>query len=411
MSAAALEKRFADLQDRVNLLQDAANQLDDLIQRLATFNFQPGSVPLAAPEDTDVASELADEIGQVLRDHEEDVELLREDVLDLQPRATSRHDKARLDDGVDRLGRELQRLRQAFRQAQITARANLRQAQKRERHLVYASFAAPRPGAESPAVGATADATLPTAAATRYSSRRGPTRASDMTQEERGIHANDDVTRAMRNAHALMRQELTRSNFAHQTLTESTAALNELSDNYSDLHSVLGRSGALLGTLLKSQKTDTWYLQSALYLLLVTTAWLFFRRILWGPAWWLLYLPLKLTIKTVGLTVALTMGSRGRPNLDSPLTDSGMPQASLNNRNIPTLQTPKPSEESAPAEGDGSLLDKLGKEIDGSDKIEASEEHTEDTILRDRQSGEVPNPKKRMMEDPPPEGPRVKEEL
>ncbi|KAI0140858.1 Sec20-domain-containing protein [Xylariaceae sp. FL1272] len=417
MSVAALEKRFADLQDRVNLLQDAANQLDDLIQRLATFNFQPGSVPLAAPDDADVASELADEINQVLREHEEDVELLREDVLDLQLRAATsrRHDKARLDDGVDRLGRELQRHRQAFRKAQITARASLREAHRRERHLLYASFAAPRSGAESPAVGATSNAILPTAAAavgavTRYSSRRVPPHASEMTEEERGIHANDDITRAMRNAHALMRQELTRSNFAHQTLTESTAALNELSDNYSDLQSVLGRSGALLGTLLKSQKTDTWYLQSALYLLLLTTAWLFCRRILWGPAWWLIYLPLKLTIKTVGLSVALTMGSRGNLNQDSPLTDSGVPQASMNNRDTPTMQMGKPSEELEAADRGGLLLNKIGMEIDGSDKIKVPEEH-KDTVLRDRQSGELPNPKKRMMEDPSAEEERVKEDL
>ncbi len=132
MSQEALDKRFKDLHDRLTALQDATSQLQELIDRLANFNFQPGSVPLAAAasgqdngnddDDNDsenVVSELGAEINQILREQEEDLELLQEEIVDIRPgKAGSgggggggglQHEKARLKDGVARLGQELQR--------------------------------------------------------------------------------------------------------------------------------------------------------------------------------------------------------------------------------------------------------------------------------------------------------------
>ena len=128
MSSEALDKRFKDLQDRLVALQDATGQLRELIDRLASFNFQPGSVPLTGTnaeandggEDENVVSELGTEINQILREQEEDLELLQEEIADVQPvkKAVSTaaaaadnnaHDEERLKDAVDRLGQELRR--------------------------------------------------------------------------------------------------------------------------------------------------------------------------------------------------------------------------------------------------------------------------------------------------------------
>lgn len=126
MTSEAPDKRFKDLQDRLTALQDATHQLQELIDRLANFDFQPGSVPLTATVaattgDDNVASELSTEINQILRELEEDLELLREEIVDIRPggkpagRSSSggggdqQHDKQRLEDGAARLGQELQR--------------------------------------------------------------------------------------------------------------------------------------------------------------------------------------------------------------------------------------------------------------------------------------------------------------
>lgn len=106
-----LEKRFTDLQDRLNVLQDATRQLEELIQRLANFDFVPGSVPLGAADDDNVGAELSSEINQILREQEEELELLQEEIVDTHPGRSGsalQHDKDRLKDGAERLGQRLQ---------------------------------------------------------------------------------------------------------------------------------------------------------------------------------------------------------------------------------------------------------------------------------------------------------------
>lgn len=113
-----------------------------------------------------------------------------------------------------------------------------------------------------------------------------------------------------------MSSELSRSQFAHDTLQQSTAALATLGEHYSTLDDLLASSRNLLSTLIHSQKSDTWYLESAFYVLLVTIAWLVFRRFLYGPLWWLVYLPLKLFYKsTVAILVALGVGNTNKSEL------------------------------------------------------------------------------------------------
>ncbi|KAI0868393.1 Sec20-domain-containing protein [Hypoxylon argillaceum] len=398
MSLDLIEKRFTDLQDRLTVLQDATNQLKELIHRLANFDFQPGSVPLGAADDENVGSELSSEINQILREQEEELELLQEEIVDIRPARSAsalQHDKERLKDGAGRLGQELQLCRKSFRKAQITAKRSLSVAQRQERELLYASFSSPRSGASSPALAsATTAVTAP---------RRRHQLSSEMSKEEQMISASHDVTQSMRRTHDIMAAELAKSDFAHNTLKESTEALAQLSDNYSSLDTMLSSSRALLGTLLKSQKSDTWYLQSAFYLLVVTIGWLIFRRLLWGPTWWLVWLPLKLLFRTavgVSNTVGLR-GSQSKSESESASLSSIHQQAYMNNRDVPTIQVGTPPTESQAREQDGSMVEEVGRIMDESQIRNPSpeDERKGDTILRDREPEELPNSKKRMMED------------
>lgn len=72
---------------------------------------------------------------------------------------------------------------------------------------------------------------------------------------------------------------------------------------YSGLDDLLARSKGLLGTLLRSQKSDTWYLETACWLLAGTIAWLVFRRLLYGPLWWFVWFPLRL-VSRISMGVA-----------------------------------------------------------------------------------------------------------
>ena len=134
--ATASSSSFESLQERLATLQETTGQLQGLIERLATIKFQPGSVPLSATPslsmnmtssisslgsivsgeddaeevDPNVATELSAEINQILREEDEELELLREEVIDLRsgrPGSEAEHRKARLREGVQRLEREL----------------------------------------------------------------------------------------------------------------------------------------------------------------------------------------------------------------------------------------------------------------------------------------------------------------
>lgn len=74
---------FQIISERLKTLQESNAQLNELIERLATINFQPGSVPLGGDEDGNVLQELASEIHQTIRDQDEDFELLKEEVEEL----------------------------------------------------------------------------------------------------------------------------------------------------------------------------------------------------------------------------------------------------------------------------------------------------------------------------------------
>ncbi|ORY62287.1 Sec20-domain-containing protein [Pseudomassariella vexata] len=406
MTSEVLEQRFADLHDRLTTLQDATSQLKELIDRLANFNFQPGSVPLGAGEDDNVGSELSDEINQILREQEEELELLMDEAVDIPPgRDDLQHDKTRLTDGAQRLKGELQRCRVSFRKAQITAKRNLQLAQKHERELLFASFASPRSGASSPAPSI-------------KSRRRQPLGGSEMSKEDQTLSASSDVTQALRRTHDMMASELSRSQFARQTLQESTAALTQLSETYSSLDSMLSSSRELLGTLMKSQKSDTWYLQSSFYLLGATISWLVFRRFVYGPMWWLVWLPLKLVFRgAVGVSKGVGLHGDGGSldlGLESPGVRPGVQSVEMNNEGVHTIrggeEELRRSRETADPE---SMTEQVGQMIDDATDAKAASEEPpkseleetldanmkDETVLRESEDDEQPNPVKRVLEE------------
>lgn len=95
---------FESLQERLLALQETTSQLKELVDRLADLKFQPGSVPLDTSEEGSVSGELSTEITNLLRDGDDEKELLLEEVEYL------RHgEKSRLREGVLRQGEELDR--------------------------------------------------------------------------------------------------------------------------------------------------------------------------------------------------------------------------------------------------------------------------------------------------------------
>lgn len=124
-----------------------------------------------------------------------------------------------------------------------------------------------------------------------------------------------------------MQGELSRSRFAQETLEQSTAALADLGERYSDLNTLLANSKNLLSTLVKSQKSDTWYLETTFYILITTVLWLVFRRWLYGPLTWFLIWPLKwFLIRPLQLVFGLATASAAAT---SSVTNSSTSSSSL----------------------------------------------------------------------------------
>ncbi|KAF2417219.1 hypothetical protein EJ08DRAFT_654572 [Tothia fuscella] len=283
---------------RLNTLSETYKATLHLINRLSKLSFQPGSTPLDTSE-ADVRVELTTDIHDSLKQQEEDLELLKQEIDDLsggdsynyQRRRESERDRDRLRLSVQvaRLSEDLRLARTQFRKAQLQARHASEAAKQQERQLLLQSYNEPPSRSDTPN-----SSTGPFVSGQLATRRRGPEKLSE---DEILVNASTDVTAALRRTQQLMQTELTRSQFAQETLDRSTAELKSLGEQYSDLDSVLGASKKLAGTLLRSNKSDTWYLQTAFWILIVTISWLVFRRLLYGPLWWLLYLPLKLSYR------------------------------------------------------------------------------------------------------------------
>ncbi|KAK1072836.1 Protein transport protein sec20 [Friedmanniomyces endolithicus] len=276
------------LLEQLTQLSDSLKQTNTLITRLAKLSFQPGSEPLDTNDSNTVRIELAQDIHDALKQLEEDLELLKQDADDFTslPNSASGHkrresktgekerERARVSAQITRLSEDLRVCRGRFRSAQLSAKRASESAKAREREVVFASLRA------EPEVHTAESSGSQDLFAGRSQLKQ---KRKDLNQDEQLVGATTDVTAALRRTHNLLSTELSRSRFAQETFDQSTAALSDLGEHYTGLESILSNSKNLLGTLLRSQKSDTWYLETAFYLLIATLAWLFFRRILYGP--------------------------------------------------------------------------------------------------------------------------------
>jgi protein transport protein SEC20 len=412
---------------------DSLKGTNTLITRLARLTFPPGAEPLD-DEGNSVRIELAQDIHEGLKQLEEDLELLRGDIEDATPVAKApatgrlrsgsvRHsskgqEHERLGTQVVRLGEDLRTARSAFRRAQISAKRAADESKVKERELIFANLqqaSDPSTPTSTSINGSSADLFAGRSTLQKRQQQK------HLTKDELLVAQSSDVTSALRRTTDLLSTELSRSRFAQETFDESTAALKDLGDTYSDLDSVLKKSRDLLGTLLRSQKSDTWYLETAFYILLATLAWLIFRRILYGPFFklplflynvfafvvnWTILKPLFLLLTTVGVITT------------EPYTPSSRSiQIQSSTSRAPLIVQPSASGRAQPIEGmaddiarvggvrsgAGGTGAKVGKkgELRGeeSEKIGKMAENTrgDGTVLQDR--GDIPkNPKKKQFE-------------
>ncbi|KAI4591511.1 hypothetical protein KJ359_013299 [Pestalotiopsis sp. 9143b] len=371
-------ERLSELQGKLASLQEAVGQLKQHIDRLAQFDFlqQPGpeggDAPAAALDDS-ATSELSTEIIQLIQEQEEDLDLLREEVQGLRPLKALKHDKDRLQDAAERLGDDLKSCRPLLRKAQIQAQENLKQAQKRERELLWASFSQPR-SSKTSGRSSPAPSTHNNNNQQHHRLRaRAKTARSEMSKDDQAVASSGDVTSALRRTHDMMAAELSRSDFARRTLQESTQALAQLGESYSSLDVMLASSRDLLGTLMTSQKSDTWYLQTSFYMLAVTNCWLVFRRLLYGPLWWLVWLPLRLLFRGTVAVTGLARAGHEDPAAAVPI-EARPVEASMNNEGVHTIQVgqgqpqaavPESEEEMVVDPGnDESMAEEIGRMID-----------------------------------------------
>ncbi|KAL6867852.1 Sec20 domain-containing protein [Trichoderma novae-zelandiae] len=354
------------LQERLTALQETTAQLRDLIDRLANVEFAPGSVPLTIEEEGSVSGELSAEAGLMLRTGLEEQQLLCEEAKYLR---RGGHEKERLEDGIERVGGELASCRSSLRKARLSAKKSLERARRQERELLVQSLAEAVSETNTSAGGSAEESQAPPRPPRHNSTQQHNHRnlQSSLSEEDRHtVGASSNVTNALRRTHALIAAELTKSEFARQTLSESSAALRKLDESYTSLDGMLASSRDLLGTLLKSQKSDTWYLQTALYMLMVTGAWLVFRRLLYGPLWWLVWLPLRIMFGVGTKAGSAVMRSRGPEQsgkagvvLDGEIRVDGIPDESL-----PTAKVAGEQPKEVEGGRDESMVEKVGKIVD-----------------------------------------------
>lgn len=166
-----------------------------------------------------------------------------------------------------------------------------------------------------------------------------------------------------------MQDELARSMTLHETLEESTTNLKRLDGAYEVMGGMLGTSRELLGTLYKSTKTDTWYLTTTFWMLVVVLGWLVFRRLLYGPLWWLVWLPLRIVFRTGSgaVRVAGGIGKKGEGEVGLEGLDGGKKTVEVDMEvkgAVPTMKVGGKDEERAVDGDPESLLERVGQIVE-----------------------------------------------
>ncbi|KAK4939330.1 Protein transport protein sec20 [Elasticomyces elasticus] len=380
------------LSQRLQFLADSYKETLNLIQELRKFS--PASYIEGDSDDRRV--ELANEIHDSLKEQEDTLEILRQEFEDDsvpsyrrslhgQHRDTERERSADL---LDKLTEDLKIARASFRRAQLAAKRTADQEKRKEREQLFAA----RKGEGG-------------------NVRARPTHEK-LTQNELALQGSSDVTAALRRMHNRMEDTLAQSDFAQQTLQESQEALQSLEESYSGTTDLLKLSRGLASQLVRSNKSDTWFLKSAFYMLAVTICWLFFRRLIYGPLILFVVWPIRtmwwFTMTSIG---AITFGMPDGAITTAPKPTLSIVMPNMNTRaSMPThdsnirfksMEIPakgggwdrKPRQGAQPHD-DESMVEKVGRMIDGEDPSVA-----EDVVEVGSGQDEQPrNTLKRMME-------------
>ncbi|KIH87255.1 syntaxin [Sporothrix brasiliensis 5110] len=332
-------------------------------------------------------------------------------------------DEQHLKRGVMRLGEGLATARKAFRAAQLAAHRNREAAQRQQHRLILASYIEEEDDDEdgdSEVEGyddEVEDADAHTHANQKGDRDRSHSRArrpllSKHTSPTTSAAA--DVTAALRQTHARIAGEVARSDFAAQTLAESSRALAELGDKYGsggstgpggvgggDIGASLKSARTLVKGLVAAHKSDTWYLQTALYMVVATMGWLLFRRLLYGPLWLLVWWPVRTVFGTAALVGRAGSSVAGVGSNKHGAGSSAMSR-SENRVSASIVTTTSVAAEvhatdPARAASSDSLVDEVGRMVD-----EAAEAGAAPTGEAGSAADEAvqPNPKKRMWEEP-----------
>jgi protein transport protein SEC20 len=348
--------------------------------------------------DPDELADLTSTIRDSLNSLDEDLDLLNlsiEDIGGARPDSEESQQKLRLSVQAQRLNEDLKNARQAFRRTQIYVKKAEDTARRKERDERLRLLREP-PRVATP----TDDGT--TSLSNSQTLLRPPSRKSnrkaEQTEDDLLVSASSDVLAALRQTHALMATEVERSHFAAEILSNSSRELEQLGESYTDLDSMLKTSKGLVTQLMKSNKSDTWYLLSARTLLMVVAAWLVWRRLLWGPTWWLVWLPLKMLYLSMMMITRPLIGLGSGSAIEEPGVDLGgrsmqvMSSGSVvpgivGDGKAPVVQVGQ--DDAQDPSQDGSLSQKIGRlagKIVRGDGAELEE------------SDEPRNPKKRFMD-------------
>lgn len=192
---------------------------------------------------------------------------------------------------------------------------------------------------------------------------RGRNNNNNNNNDDPIVAASSDLTQSLHRAAQLVQEELARSMTLHETLEEDTANLKTLDSTYTRVGGMLSNSGQLLGVLMKSTKSDTWYLETTFWMLVAVLGWLVFRRFLYGPLWWIIWLPLRIVFKTGSGAVGM-VGGKGGARME--VVDVGGKRVEVDMGSQGTVPTAKVgTKEDRVTEGDPeSLVEKVGQIVE-----------------------------------------------
>ena len=382
------------LSQRLQALSDSYKETLAQIQELRKFS----PVNDTSGDSNERRVELATEIHDSLKEQEDKLEILRQEVDDdifSSSRREPSHEteRERNADLLVRLTEDLKAARANFRKAQLQAKRTADAEKRKEREQLFAD---------------------------RKQDGQAQSRVRNthekLTQDELAVRAAEDVTIALRRVHNQLEGELSTSQFAQQTLDESQQALNNLATSYAGTTDLLKTSRGFVGQLVRSNKSDTWFLKTSFYLLAATIIWLIYRRLLYGPMMLLIIWPLKMMWWVSMKSFGVVLGGRSEATaISMPVPTLSVSRPYVGVGGVPTNRVG--SEMSfrsmhLPAKGGGSwgsppqipqqdvedrMIDKIGRMMEdqpeGVDDQDAGE-----GAMEDQEQQPPRNTKKRMME-------------